>query len=72
MPTLVTGDLLRHAIAGQRLSFDDGMRLYQEADATELIAAADAVRQRRHPEGVVTYLVDRNVNYTNVCIIDCG
>jgi len=72
MPTLVTGDLLRNAIAGQRLSFDDGMRLYQEASNAELIAAADAVRQRRHPDGVVTYLVDRNVNYTNVCIVDCG
>ena len=72
MRTAVTGDLLQNAIAGQRLSFDDGMRLYQEADDAALIAAADAVRQRKHPDGVVTYLVDRNVNYTNVCIIDCG
>ena len=72
MQTVYTGDLLQRAIAGERLSFDDGMRLYQEADQDELLAAADAVRRRKHPEGIVTYLVDRNINYTNVCIIDCG
>ncbi|HEX8996909.1 MAG TPA: cyclic dehypoxanthinyl futalosine synthase [Ktedonobacterales bacterium] len=72
MPTVTTTDLLERAVAGERLSFDDGMRLYQEAVFDELIAAADAVRRRKHPEGIVTYLVDRNINYTNVCIIDCG
>lgn len=72
MQTLMTSELLERAVAGGRLSFDEGMRLYQEADSAELIAAADAVRRRRHPDGVVTYLVDRNINYTNICIIDCG
>ncbi|MFI5272348.1 MAG: cyclic dehypoxanthinyl futalosine synthase [Ktedonobacterales bacterium] len=73
MRTLTTTrDLLARAAAGERLSFNDGLRLYQEATAGELRAAADTVRQRRHPEGIVTYLVDRNINYTNVCIIDCG
>jgi cyclic dehypoxanthinyl futalosine synthase len=67
-----TGDLLERAVAGERLSLGDGLRLYQEASLDELARAADAVRQRKHPEGVVTYLVDRNINYTNVCIIDCG
>ncbi len=74
MPATQTspGKLLERAIAGDRLSLEDGMRLYEQADSEELRAAADAIRQRRHPEGVVTYLVDRNINYTNVCIIDCG
>ncbi len=72
MHTLQTSDLLERAVAGGRLSFDEGMRLYQEADSPSLFAAADAVRRRKHPDGVVTYLVDRNVNYTNICIIDCG
>src|SRR5215475_426792 len=67
-----TGDLLEHAVAGERLSLEDGLRLYQEASLDELTHAADVVRQRKHPEGIVTYLVDRNINYTNVCIIDCG
>ncbi len=73
MPTITsTRELLDRAISGGRLSFEEGMRLYQEADQEELITAADTVRERRHPDGVVTYLVDRNINYTNICIIDCG
>ncbi|HEY7780042.1 MAG TPA: cyclic dehypoxanthinyl futalosine synthase [Ktedonobacterales bacterium] len=73
MPTLTTTeDLLARAEVGGRLTLDEGLRLYQEADDHALRAAADRARARRHPAGVVTYLVDRNINYTNVCIIDCG
>src|SRR5487761_2130484 len=72
MATLLTTDLLERAVTGERLTFDEGMRLYQEAETDALIAAADAVRRHKHPDGVVTYLVDRNINYTNICIIDCG
>lgn len=67
-----TGDLLQRAATGGRLSLDEGLSLWQTASDEELRAAADQVRRRLHPEGVVTYLVDRNVNYTNVCIVDCG
>src|SRR4029453_9154002 len=38
----------------------------------ELGGLADAVRQRLHPEGVVTYIIDRNINYTNVCTAQCA
>src|SRR5215467_106216 len=73
MPTITsTRELLDRAIAGGRLSLEEGMRLYQEAGQDTLLAAADTIRQHRHPDGIVTYLVDRNINYTNVCIIDCG
>ncbi len=37
----------------------------------ELAGRADAVRRQKHPEGVVSYIVDRNINYTNTCITDC-
>lgn len=37
----------------------------------ELGARADRVRQELHPEGVVSYIVDRNINYTNLCVTDC-
>ncbi|HEY8468843.1 MAG TPA: radical SAM protein, partial [Longimicrobiales bacterium] len=37
----------------------------------ELGARADAVRRERHPGGIVTYIVDRNINYTNLCVTDC-
>ncbi len=45
---------------------------YKHAPLLELGAAADAVRKRLHPEGIVSYIVDRNINYTNVCVADCG
>jgi cyclic dehypoxanthinyl futalosine synthase len=45
---------------------------YRNAPLLELGAAADAVRKRLHPEGIVSYIVDRNINYTNVCVADCG
>ncbi len=73
MPMLTaTAELLERATAGGRLSLEEGMRLYQEADDQALRAAADQLRLQRHREDIVTYLVDRNINYTNVCIIDCG
>jgi len=73
MPAMTaTREIFDKAIAGGRLSLEEGLHLFHEADFLELAQAADLVRRRRHPEGIVTYLVDRNINYTNVCIIDCG
>jgi len=63
--------LLSKAAEGGRLSGEEGARLYAQAPLFELGLAADAVRKKRHPEGVVTYIVDRNVNYTNVCTTSC-
>jgi len=45
--------------------------LYRDAPLLELGAAADAARWKLHPENVVTYIIDRNINYTNVCVADC-
>ena len=61
----------RRAADGERLSAADGERLLAEASLFDLGLAADAVRRRKHPNGVVTYIVDRNVNYTNVCTTSC-
>jgi cyclic dehypoxanthinyl futalosine synthase len=46
--------------------------LYKHAPLLELGALADARRRALHPEGIVSYIVDRNINYTNVCVADCG
>src|SRR5207245_3127753 len=43
----------------------------QHASLLELGRQADAVRWTLHPENVVTYIIDRNINYTNVCVADC-
>jgi cyclic dehypoxanthinyl futalosine synthase len=50
----------------------DLLDFYANAPLLELGAEADRVRQRLHPGDVVTYIVDRNINYTNVCVADCG
>jgi cyclic dehypoxanthinyl futalosine synthase len=50
----------------------DLLDFYTNAPLLELGAEADAVRERLHPHQTVTYIVDRNINYTNVCVADCG
>jgi cyclic dehypoxanthinyl futalosine synthase len=68
-PSLDT--VLSRAAEGERLSAAEGERLLLEGSLFDLGLAADAVRRRKHPHGVVTYIVDRNVNYTNVCTTSC-
>jgi cyclic dehypoxanthinyl futalosine synthase len=63
--------LLARAADGERIAASEAERLLGEASLFDLGAAADAVRRRKHPDGVVTYIVDRNVNYTNVCTTSC-
>ena len=50
----------------------DIIEFYQNAPLIELGQEADRVREEKHPHGIVTYIVDRNINYTNVCVADCG
>ena len=54
-----------------RLSIEEASEIYENAPLHELTMAADIRRKKLHPDGKVTYLVDRNVNYTNVCTINC-
>jgi cyclic dehypoxanthinyl futalosine synthase len=70
-PRAALDTLLGRAAEGERLSATEGERLLDEASLFDLGLAADAVRRRKHPNGVVTYIVDRNVNYTNVCTTSC-
>jgi len=64
-------DLADKVLAGKRLTFAQLQELYAHHDLTELGALADLVRTRKHPEPVVTYVLGRNVNYTNVCWVQC-
>jgi cyclic dehypoxanthinyl futalosine synthase len=58
-------------LSGERLSFDDGVRLFREANPLQLSSWANLVRRRLHPEDTVTYVIGRNINYTNVCWVQC-
>ena len=51
--------------------FRSYVELYERASLLELGGLADEARWRLHPERVVTYIIDRNINYTNVCVADC-
>jgi cyclic dehypoxanthinyl futalosine synthase len=66
---------LSHAVAaadrGDRISFNAARTLYDEADLVLLGQLAHAARFRHNPDRTVTYAVDRNVNYTNVCTSGC-
>lgn len=70
MPSTIAR-LLDRAVAGTRLAPDDGLRLLESPDLAALGEAADAVTRRLHPEPYRTYNVDRNINYTNVCVCGC-
>jgi cyclic dehypoxanthinyl futalosine synthase len=65
------GDLLQRAADGGRISPDEALRLYTDAPLHALGEAANAVRMRRYPDNIATYIIDRNINYTNVCVTAC-
>ena len=64
--------LLGKAVSGERISAEEALAVYEQADLTALGKAADLIRLRRHPENLGTFLVDRNINYTNACVADCS
>ena len=68
---LKVNDLLEKAVAGERLSPEEGLRLLESHDLAALGRAADEVTRRLHPEPYRTYNIDRNINYTNVCTAVC-
>jgi cyclic dehypoxanthinyl futalosine synthase len=65
-------DITAKVRGGERLSRDEALELYHRAPTSLLGQLADAIRARKHPDGIVTYIIDRNVNYTNVCVAKCN
>jgi cyclic dehypoxanthinyl futalosine synthase len=63
--------ILARTLEGDRLSSEDAVTLLEESDFLALGAAANEVRNRKNDPGIATYIVDRNINYTNVCVYRC-
>ncbi len=63
--------ILDKAVAGNRISPDEGLRLLESTDLAALGEAADAVSRRLNPGNIRTYNIDRNINYTNICAAVC-
>lgn len=54
-----------------RITMDEGLSLFNHADLLTLAAMAEHKRFERHPDRVITFVVDRNINYTNICMSGC-
>ena len=65
-------DIQKKIFNGQSISREEASYLHQECSFLELGQLANSIREKQNPGKVVTYLVDRNINYTNVCNSDCS
>ena len=65
-------EILESAVDGVRIGPDEARRLFLDADLLELGEAADRIRRRLHGDEVISYIIDRNINYTNVCKEFCS
>lgn len=63
--------LLQKAIQGHHLSFEEALTVYEEAPLEALVQSANMIRKAKHPQNEVGWLIDRNMNITNVCISGC-
>ncbi|MEI6815045.1 MAG: CofH family radical SAM protein [Bacteroidota bacterium] len=66
-----TDILLNRALKFEFLTKEEGMYLFQNAPTGELMFVANELRKKQKPDGKVTWIIDRNVNTTNVCIANC-
>ncbi|MAG35943.1 MAG: dehypoxanthine futalosine cyclase [Dehalococcoidia bacterium] len=64
--------ILAAVAEGTRLSGSDALYLFEYGDLERVGAAADAARRRKHPDNRATFIIDRNINYTNVCVARCS
>ena len=70
---MTTHDILKKTLDGQRVALEEGVQLYHEADLFDLGIVADELSIRKNPESKTraTFVVDRNINYTNTCYTLC-
>src|SRR5580765_5225625 len=69
---MTIADLERKVREGGRVDRHEALELYLRAPTSNLGRLADDIRARKHPERLVTYIIDRNVNYTNICVARCN
>jgi cyclic dehypoxanthinyl futalosine synthase len=67
----LVGDVLAKAREGERISDEDAVALLRSRDLVAVGRVADEVRNRLNDPARVTFIIDRNLNYTNVCYTDC-
>ena len=70
-PRSATGQILEKALDGERITDDEALELLESRDLVAVGRAANELRARRTDPERVTFIVDRNLNYTNICVTDC-
>ena len=65
-------EIIETASRGRRLDPDQALHLYEKADLLSLGRLAQTARFRHNPHPVATYAVDRNINYTDICVSGCA
>ncbi|MBT5261158.1 MAG: dehypoxanthine futalosine cyclase, partial [Nitrospina sp.] len=63
--------ILEKALAGHRISQDEALELFATTDILLLGNVASRLARKKRADKTITYIVDRNINYTNVCVTDC-
>ena len=64
-------DIVEQVLANKRLDIEQAYILYTEASLPTLAYLANKIRYAKHPEAIVTYVGDRNINYSNICVCGC-
>ncbi len=64
-------ELFDKALSNEMLSQEEGLFLYENADISDLVFVANEIRKQLHPTNEVGWIIDRNVNTTNVCVSHC-
>ncbi len=67
----MTESILKKAIEGERISSGEAVELFRSTNMLLLGNVASRIARRKQKNRVVTYIVDRNINYTNICVTDC-
>lgn len=65
-------NILEKTLNGGRISGDEALRLFEVTDMTLLGNVASRLVRKKCPEKIVTYIIDRNINYTNICVTNCA
>jgi len=63
--------ILDKALAGERISLEEGARLFESDEIEKIGAVANKIMLQKHPEPIATFVIGRNINYTNVCDVYC-
>src|ERR1700741_4546088 len=69
--TRTVQSIIERVVTGERMSSSECRTLLESNDIARMGVAADEIREQHHPNNIVTYIIDRNINYTNVCNVVC-